>query len=900
MASLYDRISKGTMTIDEITESIKAATSEGGKFYQSMEKQSQTLSGQLATLQDNWNELLGSVTSGMSSEASNEMLPLVNNMIAELQSAFDRGGYDGLINAATDMIPDLLGMLTGKLEDAVSGLMRWLPQGIDAIMGAAPSAIKSASSALPQITNALFSVASVVISDLIGMLPELIPVVLEGVANMVGSVVSGIPQIFDSIGDGIEKAIHTGQQKVAGMWVDTDIVAKYDFDVEVGADEAVGEVEQAYTDIRDALSTDLLTDEQRAAIIKMIGEDESAIKAKLMEFGLSKTEAAQIATEVSTGSATITAALEGLDVGVDRKTIAKWMIQANTSNTKLIHFCREAGLSDSDIDEIVGVFNTANGRLSSETPSFAETIYKTLTDGLTDDEKTIAGLKEDVQTWSETALGEAEAGYNAAVAELDPDAPDYKQRLADLNAEYEATKTEIQSIRDSSYVIIDNLAGQSTQSVENAYQTIADIETRVNALEERIDVLRGKTTDQAEQAFKVVTAGGKADEDTINLAVAFKFNEFQLDKQAAEDAYNDAVNELNQALANNEITVDAYNSGMENAEAAKQAAIDAATQEYQKAFGEILMGISESEGYGTALEESAKKQAAWSLLQAFKAAFEDEDNGKTFEQYGSIVQQRLVDALNTILGGDIEHVETMDTGRMLYLIDDIFGNSLEDYTGDSLSPKAAAVLAQALNDGATLVGTSFDTSDTNQQLLALLASCFDDPNGTVSLEARAVVKSATDAMSDAEGAEAAGDETINGLRTSLVGGVNMAYTIGKNTGYAYARGYREAADIRSPSRVMRKLGDQTGKGLEIGLTESMKSAVSTAERLMGGLTTSADLSRITRVNMPELRQEITLAAEASATPVNLDGHQIAKIQGQNNASQLSWLRARSARGYGQK
>ena len=900
MASLYDRISKGTMTIDEITESIKAATSEGGKFYQSMEKQSQTLSGQLATLQDNWNELLGSVTSGMSSEASNEMLPLVNNMIAELQSAFDRGGYDGLINAATDMIPDLLGMLTGKLEDAISGLMRWLPQGIDAIMGAVPSAIKSASSTLPQITNALFSVASVVITDLIGMLPELIPVVVEGVASMVESVAAGIPQIFDSIGDGIEKAIHTGQQKVAGMWVDTDIVAKYDFDVDVdvGADEAVGEVEQAYTDIRDALSTDLLTDEQRAAIIEMIGEDESAIKAKLMEFGISETEAAQIATEISTGSATITAALEGLDVGVDRKTIAKWMIQANTSNTKLIHFCREAGLSDSDIDAIVGVFNTANGRLSSETPSFAETIYKTLTDGLTDDEKTIAGLKEDVQTWSETALSEAEEGYNAAVAELDPDAPDYKQRLADLNAEYEATKTEIQSIRDSSYVIIDNLAGQSTQSVENAYQTIADIETRVNALEERIDVLRGKTTDQAEQAFKVVTAGGKADEDTINLAVAFKFNEFQLDKQAAEDAYNDAVNELNQALANNEITVDQYNTGMKNAEAEKQAAIDAATQEYQKAFGEILMGISKSEGYDTALEESAGKQAAWSLLQAVKAGFEDNDT--TFEEYAPIVQQRIVDALNTILGGDIEHVETMDNGRMLYLIDDIFANSLEDYTGDSLSPKAAAVLANALNDGATLVGTSFDTTDTNQQLLALLSSCFADPNGTVSLEARAVVKSATDAMSDAEGAEAAGDETINGLRTSLVGGVNMTYTIGKNTGYAYARGYREAADIRSPSRVMRKLGDQTGKGLEIGLTESMKSAVSTAERIMGGLTTSADLSRITRVNMPELRQEITLAAEASATPVNLDGHQIAKIQGQNNASQLSWLRARSARGYGQK
>ena len=41
MASLYDRISKGTISVDEITASMRA-TYEGGKYFQSMEKQSQT------------------------------------------------------------------------------------------------------------------------------------------------------------------------------------------------------------------------------------------------------------------------------------------------------------------------------------------------------------------------------------------------------------------------------------------------------------------------------------------------------------------------------------------------------------------------------------------------------------------------------------------------------------------------------------------------------------------------------------------------------------------------------------------------------------------------------------------------------------------------------------------
>ena len=131
MESLYDRISSGTLSIEEITESMQAATSAGGKFYQSMEKQSQTLSGQLSTLQDNANELLGAITQGMADDMSAYLLPMANNMIAELQDALKNGGMDGLVDTATDMIPDLMGMMTGKLQDAISGMSRWMPKAVN-------------------------------------------------------------------------------------------------------------------------------------------------------------------------------------------------------------------------------------------------------------------------------------------------------------------------------------------------------------------------------------------------------------------------------------------------------------------------------------------------------------------------------------------------------------------------------------------------------------------------------------------------------------------------------------------------------------------------------------------------------------------------------------------------
>src|SRR5574344_1495275 len=65
MSSMYDRISNGTMSVQEITQAFTYATSEGGKFYGSSEEQSKTLSGRLSTLKDNFNEATGSLTKSL-------------------------------------------------------------------------------------------------------------------------------------------------------------------------------------------------------------------------------------------------------------------------------------------------------------------------------------------------------------------------------------------------------------------------------------------------------------------------------------------------------------------------------------------------------------------------------------------------------------------------------------------------------------------------------------------------------------------------------------------------------------------------------------------------------------------------------------------------------------------
>lgn len=105
MSSLYDRISKGTISVDEIKESMKRATSEGGQFYQSMEKQSKTLNGQLSTLKDNFNELLGTALQPISDTLRDYIIPTINDLLT--------GGEN--LNAFIEEHKTALTILTGVI-----------------------------------------------------------------------------------------------------------------------------------------------------------------------------------------------------------------------------------------------------------------------------------------------------------------------------------------------------------------------------------------------------------------------------------------------------------------------------------------------------------------------------------------------------------------------------------------------------------------------------------------------------------------------------------------------------------------------------------------------------------------------------------------------------------------
>ena len=907
MGSLYERISKGTMTVNEITDSMRAATSEGGRFYQSMEKQSQTLNGQLSTLKDNADQLLGSLTEGVSEGLRDQILPFANNLVGELQTAFETGGYQGLVDTATDMIPDLLGLMTGELQDGIAGLTRWLPQGATKLMQALPAALRAATAVVPQITRALFEVSNQVIYDLIAMLPELTPVLIGGFADLMSSSLRGFEGMIDSIIGGMVQAIHQGQTQVAGTWVENEQIAQFNFKIDTNLVEVETTIQSAYSEIRDILKTDLLSDDERKEIESMIGDDYDDIKAKLMTFGLSPDEAEPIAEAVSSAGKVIKDEIAKLDISASPETVAEWFAQADGSKIALTTALKEAGLKEEDVTSITALYDEMTGRVVDGTPNIMEEIYNKLTDGKPDDDQTVAALKEEIESYVGGLLTELEATYQAKLGELDITASDYEEKKQALDEWYTSTKESVLSMDAGMRSLVAEMANAPTSIVQAKMEEFAEIERTLLGIEQDIDRLNEKARSAAENAFQVVRSGAKADSATIEQAANLKYTEFKIDEQAAQDAYTAAVEQLNADLASGKITKSEYDESITIQKEQLASAKSEALAAYENALRDIFSGIAEAEGVDKALQDVAAKADLSNALLGFSEELSTQFGNL---QLGDQLGEDFTAALAEHMGISPEVLKTKT-------IDEVRG-ALEGWSADLIAETQTALegldstLVQAsyskmLSDG-ILAGTVFASETADEQLSTLFTNMYANASGTAAESVNAAVTEvATSATETAEttledGGESAGGYMDAGIARGVRNGQSKVISAVSQVANAAINTFKNLLGIQSPSKVMMELGEFTGQGYAIGLESSMRNAVAIAKRMTGQIVTAADITQTMRVsNMPNIQQDIVSANSSTpVTPVYLNGQKIAEIQGYNNSTQLAWQNTRAAKGVGSR
>lgn len=87
-ASLQDKMSKGLITTDMVAKAMNKATSEGGKFYQMMDKMSATTGGRISTVMDNIKERTAAMFKYIAPLIS-EFLELVDAVATPIFKAFE-------------------------------------------------------------------------------------------------------------------------------------------------------------------------------------------------------------------------------------------------------------------------------------------------------------------------------------------------------------------------------------------------------------------------------------------------------------------------------------------------------------------------------------------------------------------------------------------------------------------------------------------------------------------------------------------------------------------------------------------------------------------------------------------------------------------------------------------
>lgn len=754
MASLYDRISKGSLQVDEITESMKAATSEGGKFFGSMEKQSKTLNGQLSTLKDNANQLLGTLTEDMSSGLRDELLPLANNLIGELQESFETGGVDGLVNAATDMIPDLLGMMTGRLEDAISGVTRWLPQGASKIMAAFPSALKSATAVVPQLTTAFFEIASTVVGDLVSMLPELAPVLGEGILRLGESIFTGAIKTFDSFGDGLHKALvkigavapQAGEAFAALVEsVDQETIDELkktidvDIDTEITLDDYQAEIDGAVDSIETALlKIPGLSEDERTAIKNAIiaGSGMDALQLAFDEMGVDSSAAV---TAIETAQGNIDTVVAGLGLSEAAAAHVQSLIKNNASageiQKAIESFGVEEGAAATATANITAEMNTLNTTLADLGIS-PETLAKLRLGLITDKgmvELALLSLGLDpasvdtVLASYDTVVGTLTAGIDGIYTSI---ANEFTDGVPETDAEVQAAKASIEGIATEAQARIDKwysdkvaqlqasgLEGDTlTTELNNAKATYDSLTTSLQSTTQtaitQTENMVGKSKDYCEGELAIMRGTFDMLKDITTQIDMLTDKEVSHAETSRKLTISGVTSDTGTQLEAFLITYKEYTDKIRKAEEDYLAAVDEARakvddggseEDYAAAERQAAADLASAKQHAANYYQQYIDQILAGIIQADPAA------GAAIQKY--IENTSVGDLASKLNAALVDAFNTNQTGETSLTVEDILGNlNIED--GDltniadliGISPEQ---LMQQLSETLKIGGTDF-------------------------------------------------------------------------------------------------------------------------------------------------------------------------------------------------
>ena len=124
-----------TISYDLLSQALIAASEEGGRYYNAMGTQSQTMNGRISTLKDNVSQLAGLMTGDLSSGIG-VVIGHLNDMVVAAQEAYKEDGWKGLGNAILELdnpisaIIKKFGQLGNAAVNALDKASFWLNKAL--------------------------------------------------------------------------------------------------------------------------------------------------------------------------------------------------------------------------------------------------------------------------------------------------------------------------------------------------------------------------------------------------------------------------------------------------------------------------------------------------------------------------------------------------------------------------------------------------------------------------------------------------------------------------------------------------------------------------------------------------------------------------------------------------
>ena len=200
MASLKKRMGEGSLSADEVAQSLQWATEEGGLFYKAMDKASQTTAGKMSTLKDDFNSALGSMTESL--------LPFVTSAVEKFSQLAQ--WFGNLDNDGKKMVLIFAGILAsiGPISFAIGKLIK-VGTGISKIVSVIKSwnLVTKAMTAAQWLLNAAMNAnpIALIVTAIVGLIAIIVLLwtkcewFREGVMTIITTIWNAIQSTMDFI-----------------------------------------------------------------------------------------------------------------------------------------------------------------------------------------------------------------------------------------------------------------------------------------------------------------------------------------------------------------------------------------------------------------------------------------------------------------------------------------------------------------------------------------------------------------------------------------------------------------------------------------------------------------------------------------------------------------------------